>query len=193
MPRVKQYNDESVRHDLMMMFLQKGFADTSLVDLESASGLNRRQLYNDYGDKKAVFLQALQDFSAFAGEQFLANLEQGEQGINDIQATLLGMLTLVNTPQGRLGCLVCNTARETIANDDDVKRVVHRFFRRIEKAYAQALKRAVKLEEIPGTENVRALSRFFLSIHICLCVMGRGGEPKTTLQDIVNEAMKRLK
>ena len=193
MARPREYDEDYVRGALMATFLEKGFAGSSLADLESGSGLNRRQIYNNFGDKLDVFLQAIRDFTSVAGEQFLSRLESSDDGIDAVRETLFGMIRLADTPRGRLGCLVCNTAREPIAAEPDVKKLVDQYFRRIERGYRSALKRAVELGELPGEENLRSLSRFFLGVHVSLCVLGRGGEPVAVLTDLADEAMKRLR
>lgn len=192
MARTHEYNEENARASLMATFLEKGYADTSLSDLEANSGLNRRQIYNDFGDKRMVFLQSVRDFMILAGEQFLGPLERAEEGIGSIEATLFGMIDLANTKQGRLGCLVCNTARETIAEDPEVGALIDKFFRRIERGYRSAIKRGMRSGEISSKENARALSRFFLGVHVSLCVMSRAGESVPVLNDIAGQAMKRL-
>lgn len=192
MPRVKEYDTERVRAGLMSTFLEKGFVGSSLTDLEAGSGLNRRQLYNDFGDKKAVFLQAIRDFTVIAGEEFLGQLECSEAGVSAIRDTLVGMTSMADSPQGRLGCLICNTAREPIVQDSEVSKLVKRYFRRIERAYGSAINRAIQSGELESSTNSDSLARFFLGVHVSLCVMSRGGESVDVLTDIAEEAMRRL-
>ena len=68
----------------LQMFLQKGYGSTSLSDLEAATGLGRRSLYNSFGDKRTVFLTALADFRAMAAENNLAPLAEPGAGVDAI-------------------------------------------------------------------------------------------------------------
>ncbi len=192
MSRTRQYDDAAARAGLMATFLEKGFSAASLVDLETGSGLNRRQLYNDYGDKKAVFLRALEDFGDVAGRLILQPLENGALGVADIRQTLHGMLALADTERGRLGCLICNTAREPVAEDADVRRVVDAFFRRIEAAYGRALTRAQDRQELAADRDVGRLARLFMAIHVSLSVMARAGTKVAVLEDVVMESLEGL-
>lgn len=193
MARTREYDEQQVREGAMGAFLRKGFGQTSLVDLETATGLNRRQLYNDFGDKRAVFLQALEDFCVAAGERVLHPLEGSEPRLDAIEATLFGMIDLAETPFGRLGCLICNTSREPIAQEPEVRGVVDRFFRRIENGYRNALRNAQAAGELPETEDVDRLARFFLGAHVAVCVLGRAGEDLSTLRDVATEAVQRVR
>ncbi len=192
MGRTKTYNETQVRQNIVQVFLQKGYAATSLVDLEQGSGLNRRQLYNDFGDKQTVFVESLSHFAEEAGRQFLRQLEQGSDGVEDIRQTLQGLLGKVNTPRGRLGCLICNTASEPICENEPVNSVVQDYFQRIEKAYLKALRRAKAAGELRADDSVTRLARFLLSLHVSLCILARAGTPAKSLRDAVGEGLKRL-
>lgn len=177
----------------MKVFHQNGFADTSLAQLEAGSGLNRRQIYNDFGDKREVFLQVIQDFIHLSGKEILVILEHSEEGIDAIEKTLNTFVKMADSPQGRFGCLVCNTTRDPIANDPEVSQIISQFFRRIEGGYRDALERAAAAGELAPDENLRSLARFLLGVHVSLCVMSRGGESVAVLRDIKNEAIQRLR
>lgn len=186
------YDPQKVRAAAQLAFYRKGFAETSLADLETATGLNRRQLYNGFGDKRDLFLQALHDFRESAGQRFLSPLEHDSADIDTIRSTLIGMVDIADTPIGRLGCMVCNTSREPIAKDPAVNTQVEHFFRRIESAYRNALQQAQKNSALASHNSPASLARFFFGIHVSLCVLGRAGEPTDVLRDIANEALARI-
>ncbi|MEM9385371.1 MAG: TetR/AcrR family transcriptional regulator [Pseudomonadota bacterium] len=192
MARPKQYDEARARAGLLATFLAKGYAEASLADLEAGSGLNRRQLYNDFGDKRSQLLQAIQDFKTEVVGPILQPLEQSERGVEVIRETLLGMVNGADTPQGRLGCLMCNTSREPIAGDPQVGEQIDTFFRRVDGAYRQAIGRAIERRELSEQTNKRTLARFFLGIHVSVCVLGRAGASKAVLRDITVEALAKL-
>ena len=190
MGRRREYNQQKVREGTLQAFLQKGFADTSLGDLEAASGLDRRQLYDGLGDKKAMFVTALRDFSQSAGREFLSNLEDTASGLDAIRGALQSFVDLSDTPRGRLGCLICNSSREAIAQDTGVQPIIDDYFRRIEDAYHFALVRAAGRHEISTRRSrLRQTARFLFGIHVSICVLARAGENKEVLQDIVDGAV----
>ena len=85
MERQIAYDPTQLKQDVMMLFWANGFSDTSLADLDQATGLNRRQLYNGIGDKHAMFLQALDDFTDLSVQMMLAPLERETAGIAEIK------------------------------------------------------------------------------------------------------------
>ncbi|MEO0974765.1 MAG: TetR/AcrR family transcriptional regulator [Pseudomonadota bacterium] len=192
MGRTKQYDQARARAGFLATFLRKGYAEASLADLEAGSGLNRRQIYNDFGDKRALLLQAIQDFRSSVVDPILHDLERSDLGVDAIRSTLTRMVDGADTEHGRLGCLMCNTSREPIAQDADVGAQIDVFFRRVEGAYRKAIKRAVERGELPDNTSVRSLGRFFLGVHVSLCVLGRSGESKAVLRDVAAESLARL-
>lgn len=192
MARPRQFDEKVVRMSALRAFLQNGYESTSLSDLEKATGLGRRSLYNSFGDKHAVFLRALQDFRAIAVEQNLAPIDRTGAGLEAIADVLNGLVELAKTPEGRLGCLICNTTHEPVASDPAVSQQIELYFSRIERGFARVLQTAQANGELPKSENVSRLARFYLGILVSVCVMARAGSPAETLQDIVSEALHRV-
>lgn len=192
MVRPRKFDEKEVRIAALQMFLRNGYASTSLSDLEEATGIGRRSLYNSFGDKRTVFLRALEDFRATAVAQNLAPLEQSGVGLDAIATVFNRLLELAKTPEGRLGCLICNTSREPVASDIDVAKQINLYFSQVERGFANVLTTAQQNGTLSTDENVTSLSRFYLGILVSICVMGRAGVSLETLQDIVSEALKRI-
>ena len=51
MGRLKTFSREEVLEKAMPVFWKQGFADTSLQDLERATGVNKSGLYTEFRDK----------------------------------------------------------------------------------------------------------------------------------------------
>ncbi len=186
MARPRAYIEDQVRENVMMTFYKYGYAATSLTHLESATGLNRRQLYNACGDKRGLFLRALDDFGATAGAEFLSELEQPDAGVDAIAATFHKLLAAVGSPRGRLGCLVCNTAREPVADDAEVAKRIQGFFGRIRRAYRRALRNA-------GEDDADKLANHLFGVHVAGCVLARAGERKAVIADLFDAALATLR
>ena len=60
MSRPRAFNVEQVRARVTRLFTQFGYRGTSLSMLTEASGLGKQSLYNAFGDKETLYLQALE-------------------------------------------------------------------------------------------------------------------------------------
>jgi TetR/AcrR family transcriptional regulator, copper-responsive repressor len=59
MGRPKNFSREEVLAKAMPVFWKRGFSDTSLQDLERATGVNKSGLYSEFRDKKDLFIACL--------------------------------------------------------------------------------------------------------------------------------------
>lgn len=190
MARQLTYDPIKVRGALLAQFWQTGYAETSLADLEQATGLNRRQLYNGPGDKKAMFLAALDDFTDTAATLNLAPLEAETAGSGEIAALLRRFVQLAASPDGPNGCMMCSTSQEEIAQDADVRPRIEAFFDRIEAAYRNALFQASRRGELTLSEReVEAKGTYLFGVHVAMCILARAGCAQDRLHRMAEEAI----
>ena len=192
MGRPRQHDQSEVRERVMACFWELGYAGASIAALETAAGVDRRQLSRDYGNKRALFLQSLDDFTAFSGQIYLARLEDERSGFDDIERTLTELARPSGQPLGHLGCLVCTTSLEPIhSNDEAVRAKVQAFFQRIEGAYRTALDHAAADGDV-GVD-LRQAARQLLGAHVALLCLARSRVPDDVLADIAERTLASLR
>src|SRR5215207_11183976 len=64
MARHKEFDPDAAATEAMETFWERGYAATSVNDLLAEMGLNRGSLYGTFGDKKQLFLAALDRYEA---------------------------------------------------------------------------------------------------------------------------------
>ncbi len=70
--RSKSFSPAATLQQVADVFVERGYDGTSLAQLEAASGLGKQSLYNTFGDKKAMYLGAIEcATSRWAGMQAL--------------------------------------------------------------------------------------------------------------------------
>jgi TetR/AcrR family transcriptional regulator, copper-responsive repressor len=62
MGRPKKFSREEVLEKAMPVFWTRGFSDTSLQDLERATGVNKSGLYTEFRDKEDLFVACLRHY-----------------------------------------------------------------------------------------------------------------------------------
>lgn len=193
MSRERSFVEEDVRAAVLTAFLKGGYAATSLSDIEIAAGLGRRSLYDSFGDKRALFLRALKDFRADAETVNLSPLADPQAGIDAIDAALSGLVRFAPTPKGRLGCLICNTAREPVAADPDVAREINGYFKAVRSLFQRALENAQRGGGFSADRSPESAAHFLLGVLVSICVLARARAPRETLEKIKEEALRALK
>src|SRR6202789_390154 len=71
MGRPKGFSREEVLEKSMPVFWKHGFADTSLQELERATGVNKSGLYTEFRDKEDLFVACLRHYLQSQGKRGL--------------------------------------------------------------------------------------------------------------------------
>ena len=107
MGRPKGFSREEVLEKAMPVFWKHGFADTSLQDLERATGVNKSGLYTEFRDKDDLFVACLRHYLESQGKRGLLTKEP--LGWNNVRTFLK------NGPLNKgeqQGCFSVNSMRE---------------------------------------------------------------------------------
>ena len=107
MGRRKTFSREEVLEKAMPLFWKHGFADTSLQDLEQATGVNKSGLYSEFRDKEDLFLACLRHYLEGQGRRGLLTKEP--LGWKNIETFLKS--GPLNKGEKR-GCFAINSMRE---------------------------------------------------------------------------------
>ena len=57
--RPRQFDEEQALERALELFSKQGYAATSMADLVEHTGVSKQSLYNTFGDKRSLFLAAL--------------------------------------------------------------------------------------------------------------------------------------
>ncbi len=107
MGRRKNFSREEVLEKAMPVFWKHGFADTSLQDLEQATGVNKSGLYSEFRDKEDLFLACLRHYLERQGKRGLLTKEP--LGWKNIETFLKSGPLNKGEKQG---CFAINSMRE---------------------------------------------------------------------------------
>jgi AcrR family transcriptional regulator len=119
MGRPKGFSREEVLEKAMPVFWRHGFADTSLQELERATGVNKSGLYTEFRDKEDLFVACLRHYLESQGERGLLTKEP--LGWKNVETFLK------NGPLNKgeqQGCFSVNSMREFAILPDEAYGVV---------------------------------------------------------------------
>ena len=108
MGRPRNFTREEVLKKAIPVFWNRGFADTSLQDLEEATGVNKSGLYSEFASKEEIFLEALRYYVEHHGAA--AVLSEEPLGWGNIENLAKQMVECRSGPKG---CFGINSMRET--------------------------------------------------------------------------------
>ena len=142
MGRQKQFDDTTVVRAARDVFWQRGYASTSMADLEAATGLSRSSMYLTYGSKRGLFDRALRTYLEELSWPMLAPMEATGAGREEIVGYFLAQAANLRQSSDSVlthGCLIANTSTELNVLDAEAVEVVLEYRNRVRAAIFHAL------------------------------------------------------
>lgn len=148
MARPRSFDPAVTLRKAMMVFWERGYFNTSIDDIVAATGVSRYGLYAIYGNKRGLFLAALDHYQETIFRPKLAPVEKPDAALGEIR-DYFGVLSRYARKAGsEIGCLMCNTASEVAPFDEDVAGRVRSFRDRAKHAFHRALDNARRKGEL---------------------------------------------
>ena len=156
-------------------FRAGGYSGTSLDELAAATRLNRPSLYSAFGDKKALYLAALERTHARA-ERGFARLAEADLPLRAMlermfAAVIDGFLT---GEDGPAGCLFISTAATESVIEPDVRARIVGFLAMEDEQVERLLRKA-------GSAAPETQARVVTAMIHSLSVRARAGAPREEL------------
>ncbi|HEY6674451.1 MAG TPA: TetR/AcrR family transcriptional regulator [Rubrobacteraceae bacterium] len=193
MARTKEFEPDRALDSAMDLFWRQGYEATSVHDLLAEMGIGRGSMYDTFGDKRALFLSALDRFEetrVSRADGMLASSASAVEGIRRLfETTIEGLVSY----EPRRGCLLANMAVELAPHDEEVAGRISRYVRRTEDAFERALVRGRAAGEVPANKDPKALARFLVSTLHGVRVLARAGVDRAVLDDSVRTALEVLR
>ncbi len=119
MARPREFDRDAALEKATGMFWSKGFAATSTDDLLKAMGIGRQSLYNAFGDKRQLYLEALRTYQRTSASGHIARLTAPASPLDGIRDLLVG-LTPEDAALRNLGCMGVGSVCEFGATDPEL-------------------------------------------------------------------------
>ena len=190
--RPREFDIEDAVRDAMDVFWTRGYHATSLTDLLDGTGLSRGSLYKAFGDKKSLFLMALDCYAEAGLKELDDTLAAPVSAKQAIRAALTIYVPLSAGNTGRRGCMVMATAAEMLPHDPEVGARVQDTFRRIHALLAAAVRRGQATGDISIDQDARDVARFLVCQIEGMRVLGKVGATRQDMAAVVEAAMRSL-
>lgn len=191
MGRHREFDVDAAVDAAMRTFWERGYDGASLPELMQATGVGRQSLYLAFGDKRQLYLAALDRYRA----QFFAPLVAALSGSEDVRVTLREALvpllegTCVDQPDG---CLLVAAATDRASDDPQVRSRVHAAFSGLETALLEAGQRARAGGLVADTVDLAGWAALTVATIQGLRVMAAAGTDRMTLNKAMDTALAVL-
>ncbi len=188
MPWEKQFDADEALSKAMQTFWARGYETTSVQDLVDSMGINRGSLYATFGDKRALFLAALDRYDAVYRADWVASLARSNGPRAAIRGAFAGAIAAVLEDGSRDGCLLVNTALELAPHDTQISELVAGALAEMEGFFRDSIEEGQATGEIPDHVDPVETARALLGLFIGLRVLARSRPEPALLRSIADQA-----
>ncbi|HAU8266458.1 TPA: TetR/AcrR family transcriptional regulator [Kluyvera intermedia] len=186
--RPREFDRTEALNQAMKVFWQKGYTATSMNDLYEAMGIKSPSLYAAFGSKEDLYEEVLLHYEQSVAPRIWGHMTSEQSPREAVWLWLersADMLTQTDMPHG---CMVTLSAVGSEGNDR-----LGQLVRRMRAAGFSLLKtrleQAQKQGDLPGSVDVEALTRLYVSIQQGMSIQARDGASREILLSIARSAM----
>ncbi len=188
--RPVEYDREQAIARASELFWSAGFAATSLDALSEATRMTRPSLAGAFGDKEALYLEALKRYRDAGVEAMSATLS-GKRPLRAELSEVLRNATDVYTAStdAARGCLLIGTASVEAVHRLPVRRVLKESLGAFNTVLEARIRKAITDGELDAKADAAALATVASAIMHSLAVRARAGENRRALDELSKAAV----
>jgi TetR/AcrR family transcriptional repressor of nem operon len=192
MARPVEYDQSKVLDSIVKLFWAQGYEATSMKNICEATGLQPGSVYAAFGNKRALFLAAIDTYF--------------EQSIDNLKAILAGE----GTPLERVrelfmyivgdtcrkdshGCLLVNALLEAPTDDAELRKRIAAMFRRLEVAIKEVLVEAAACGELDVGKEPDIQAKLLINNIFGLRVYAKLQPNGPIMREMVDDLLSTLK
>lgn len=172
----------------MHLFWRHGFEATSISDLTQAMGITPPSLYGAFGDKRRLFLEAIEHYlgGLQAIEQQIASADSATAAARDLLFSAVIGDTGETTPPG---CLLASSLVSSSSEADGVRETLAEIRRSIESALRGRIEQDIREGVLPRHTDAEMLAGHVFAVVQGMSTLAKDGADRDKLMKIANAAM----
>lgn len=177
MPRPKLFSRQEVLVKSLELFWKRGFSDTSIQDLEKATGVNKSGLYSEFKNKDEIYSEALKLYIEMGYRQM--SLFDEPKGFRNIERFLTkeGASICEGSPKG---CFAINATREVLITPKSCRNTLETHLKTVKSLISENL-----IAESVDHQMASELADLILTFHAGLCLEQNIDSPEQSKEKTV--------
>ncbi len=192
MPRPRAFNEAVALDAAIDCFWRRGYEATSVRDLTERMGIGGPSLYNAFGDKRALFVQALERYMDRATRERIRRLETSLPPKQAIRQFFREIVERAVNDRDRRGCFLINSALEVAPHDAELGAEIAERLGEIEAFLRRSVQAAQADGSVPKSRNSRQIARLLLGVLLGIRVLARSKPDRALLEGVVRPALALL-
>jgi TetR/AcrR family transcriptional repressor of nem operon len=189
--RPREFDEDEVLDKALGVFWEHGYSATSLSDLLESTGLAKGSLYKAFGDKRQLFVRALERYLE-RGRNSLDDLSRGGSPRAVLRKWLMNVVDMVTCAGVRKGCMAVNCTIELAPHDEELRGILRHQEKALERIYARLIAAGVEAGEFRTGLDPHAGARWLTTMVDGLQVRGKLGLTRNAALETVDMALDAL-
>jgi len=187
--RPRGFDRDEALESAIRLFWSRGYEATSISDLTEAMDITPPSLYAAFGDKKRLFLEAVERYEQETGcfaRRALTSEPTAELAIRRLLLDAAKSFTDSKNPKG---CLIALGATNCAIESTDIFEALAERRRTAENTVRARIAAGQKAGELSDNADVDALTGMVTATRYGLAIKARDGAPRARLRRIVEQLM----
>jgi TetR/AcrR family transcriptional repressor of nem operon len=192
MARPREFDRDAAVQRAMSVFWRKGYAATSTDDLLDAMKIGRQSMYDTFGDKHRLYLEALGRYQRERVAENIERLRSTASPLAGIEAFVIGIIAS-DKPTRENGCMGVGSISEFGNTDPDLVTLRAGSGGAQHKALIERLRQAQAANEIGANVDIEGAARFVETMMFGLQVAAKAGASLQALRGTAAFAIASLR
>ena len=182
------FDRDSALEKAMLLFWRQGYETTSVSDLTTVMGITPPSLYTAFGDKKQLFLTAVQRYVSgpTTSESIIADASSARDAACALlRASAVGF-TGAHTPTG---CLLASAAISCSPDAADVQNALRAIRLDIEARLEEKIMNDSAYKELNPRVSAETLAGYIMTVIQGMSTLARDGATRQKLLSVASAAM----
>jgi TetR/AcrR family transcriptional repressor of nem operon len=192
MARPREFDEVTALEAAVECFWERGYEATSVRDLAGKMGISGQSLYNAYGDKRALFAQALEHYLDHSARALIKELESSLPPKQAVRRFVEEIVARSVSDPERRGCFLINSALEVAPHDSELGALIADRLAEIEAFFYRSIKAAKAKGTVPRDRSAKDLARLLLGVVLGIRVLARSKPERALLEGVARPALALL-
>jgi len=187
--RPRSFDRDEALDDAITVFWEHGYDTTSMAMLTTALGIGAPSIYAAFGDKRALFLQAVDRYLATYAAFTVRALAEEPHARDAVERLLREAAAAYTRPDRPRGCLLITAATNCSPQSADIATRLRELRAEGARALTDKIAGATRTGELPAHTNAHALATFYGAVLKGMSAQARDGAARTDLEQIAEAAL----
>jgi AcrR family transcriptional regulator len=173
----------------MAVFWKHGYDTTSIAQLTDALGIGAPSLYAAFGDKRTLFLEALDRYLRTYGAFSQRALAEEPDARDAVERLLREAAAAYTRPDRPRGCLLITAATNCSPQSADIAGRLRELRALGARMLEDKIAAATRAGQLPAHTDAHALATFYSAVLQGMSAQARDGATQTDLEHIAEAAL----